>query len=90
MIAQRLIRLAVRLLPAEERERWRDEWLAELAAERTSMGLRLRFALGICAGMGEMVGLLRRRAALHKTGPTPREQARSVKLTDANVKIRSC
>jgi len=65
-IAEGLLSLAVRLLPVEERRRWRDEWLAELDAEGASASSKLRLALGICGGAGAMAEELRgRRAMLH-------------------------
>jgi hypothetical protein len=63
-LAEALVELAVRLLPPEDRERWRDEWLAELDAERASVAATLRFSLGVCRGAGAMAAELRGRHAL--------------------------
>jgi hypothetical protein len=82
VIAVALVRLAVRALPAEERQRWRDEWLAELDEARASMGSPLRFASALCTGAAEMAWTFhRRRAALlsagtHRHGMEPTAAAR--------------
>jgi TonB family protein len=46
-IAQRLIRRAARRAPASLSERFQEEWLADLAAQRGPIA-RLRFAIGCC------------------------------------------
>ena len=67
MIAAALLELAVRLLPPEDRGRWRDEWLGEL--EAVSGTARLRFALGVCGGAPFMATELHgRRAVLRAAG----------------------
>ena len=71
-IIEALIAVAVRLLPAEERRRWRDEWLAELDAGRMSGALKVRFAFGICAGAGAMARGLHARRALLRTASVAR------------------
>ena len=55
MSAEALLRLAACALPAEDRRRWLDEWLAELDAADE----KRRFAVGILAGAGRMAAELR-------------------------------
>jgi hypothetical protein len=71
-IAEVLLAVAVRLLPGEERGRWRDEWLAELDGGQMSGASKLRFALGICAGVGGMAGELHARRAILRTASVAR------------------
>ena len=69
MIAAALLDLAVRLLPPEDRGRWRDEWLGEL--EHVSGAEKVRFALGVCGGACFVaVEMRRRRALLHAANAT--------------------
>lgn len=75
-LAKLLLRLAVRLLPQEERERWSDEWMAELDAACVIGESGLLFVFDLWRGAGTMASVLHGRRAVLRTanafraGPT--------------------
>lgn len=65
-LAERLIRRVTRLLPPDERERWRAEWLAELDAIPGFGISRLLWAISVAAGVPAM-----RRSYRPRPSPAP-------------------
>ena len=57
----------------DERNRWRDEWLAEMEAEPFTVRLKLWFSLNIAAAAAVMAweGRSRRSLSRHAHGTTP-------------------
>ncbi len=83
-LAELLVRQAVRLLPQNHRDRYEEEWLAELAQVQGRFP-PLMMALRILAGTRSMVRVLRRQSvrSLNSTLPVRRSKATGISLTVA-------
>ncbi len=83
-LAELLVRQAVRLLPQNHRDRYEEEWLAELAQVQGRFP-PLMMALRILAGTRSMARVLRRQSvrSLNSTLPIRRSKATGISLTVA-------